>query len=163
MNGISVDLQDVAPAARVEFVSRRNCSIGPRAMLTVFASLVTLSFGFGVAFASQGPWLILPFAGLEMAAVGAAFVLCGRRVGAAERIRFDDDGLTIEQIEAGQRSVQRFNPPWARLVIVRGAHSIRVLLSQSGRELELGAHLGFERRAAFARSFETAFRAAARA
>ena len=155
-------MQSLAPVARVEFVCRRNCSIGPRAMLAVFASLVALSFGFGVAFATQGPWLVLPFAGLEMAAVGAAFVLCGRRVGATERIRFDDDGLTVERVEAGRCQVQRFNPRWARLYIVRGAQSVRVLLSQSGRELELGTHLGFERRVAFARSFETVYRAAAR-
>ena len=57
----------------------RNCSISPAAFAGALAALavVTLSIGFG--FAMMGAWLILPFAGLETLALGAAFLCYARR------------------------------------------------------------------------------------
>ena len=40
-------------------------------------AVVTLSIGIG--FAAMGAWLILPFAGLEVLALGAAFLAYARR------------------------------------------------------------------------------------
>ncbi len=147
----------------VEFLSRRNCSIGPRGLIAVFASLVALSFGFGVAFASYGPWLILPFAGLEMLVVGYAFFACGRRAGEFERISVGPRMVTIEHGNGSTRSVQEFNPRWARLSVLRQPAGVKVLLSQSGKQVELGRHLGFERRLAFANEFGAALRGASNA
>ena len=141
----------------VEFVCRRNCSIGPRAMMLVFASLAALSFGVGAVFAALGPWMILPFAGIEMAALAVAFVLCGRRTGDLERIRLLPHLLTVEHVHGSRRVVHEFNPQWTKLEIVHGALSIRVLLAQAGRKLELGGHLGFRQRSAFATAFKAAF------
>jgi len=145
----------------VEFLSRRNCSIGPVGLIAVFASLVALSFGFGAAFASYGPWLILPFAGLEMLVVGCAFFACGRRVGEFERISVRSDVVTVEQVSGKRRTVQQFHPRWARLSVLQKPADVRVLLSQSGRQVELGRHLGVERRLAFANDFGAALRGAA--
>jgi len=147
----------------VEFLLRRNCSIGPVGLIGVFASLVALSFGFGVAFASFGPWLILPFAGLEMLVVGAAFFACGRRVGDFERILVGAQSVTVEHVDGRRRTVQAFNPRWARLSVLHEPAGVKVLLSQSGRQVELGRHLGFERRLAFAKEFGAALRGAANA
>jgi uncharacterized membrane protein len=149
--------------AGVEFVSRRNCSIGPRPLIAVFASLVALSIGFGIAFAVAGPWLVLPFAGLEMLVVGLAFVACGRHAGDFERIRVDPLAVTVEQVAGQCRTVHEFNPRWARLTVAHRATGVRLMLSQSGNHVELGGHLGFERRQAFAAEFGAALREAARA
>ena len=145
-----------------EFVCRRNCSIGPRAMMLVFASLAALSFGVGGVFAALGPWMILPFAGIEMAALALALVLCGRRAGDLERIRLLSHLLTVEHVHGSRRVVHEFNPQWARLEIVHGALSIRVMLSQAGRKLELGGHLGLQQRGAFARALKAALGKVAR-
>ena len=151
------------PTPAVEFICRRNCSIGPGAMMLVFASLAALSFSIGAVFAALGPWLILPFAGIEMLALGVAFVLCGRRAGDLERICLLPHVVTVEHVHGGQRVVHEFNPQWAKLEIVREALSIRVWLSQAGRELELGRHLGYQQRSAFASAFKVAYSGAARA
>ena len=132
-------------------------------MMAVFASLAALAFGFGAAFAAFGPWLILPFAGIEIAALGTAFVLCGRGVGNFERVRVAPRAVTVEIVERASHRVYEFNPRWARLRVERGPQWVRVLLSQSGRELELGRHLGFERRSAFAQEIHAAFASAAHA
>ena len=131
--------------------------------MAVFASLAALSFGFGAAFAALGPWMILPFAGIEMAALALAFIVCGRAVGSYERVRVSANAVSVEIVEREAKHHHEFNPRWARLRVLRGPQSVRVLLSQSGRETELGRHLGFEQRAAFAGQFEAAFRVAARA
>jgi len=147
----------------VEFICRRNCSVGPRTMMLVFASLVAVSFGIGAIFAALGPWLILPFAGIEMVALAVAFMLCGRRAGDFERIRLLPHMLTVEHVQGRRQVVHKFNPQWARLEIVRESLSIRVLLTQAGRVLELGQHLGFQQRCAFATAFKAAYTKVGRA
>ena len=155
-------LEPCAPPV-VEFICRRNCSIGPRAMIFVFASLAAVSFGIGATFAALGPWLVLPFAGLEMVALGLAFMLCARGAGDFERIRILPHLLTVEHVRSGRQVVHQFNPHWAKLEIARGSLSIRVLLSQAGRTLELGQYLGFQQRSAFATAFKAAYGKAGRA
>lgn len=98
-----------------------------------------------------------------MLALGVAFVLCGRGAGDLERICLLPHVVTVEHVRGGQRVVHEFNPQWAKLEIVREALSIRVWLSQAGRELELGRHLGYQQRSAFASAFKVAYSGAARA
>ena len=56
--------------------------MSPAGLLGVFASLAAVTLGIGIGFALSGAWLVLPFAGLEVAALGAAFVLHAREIGA---------------------------------------------------------------------------------
>ena len=51
----------------------------------MFAVLATVVLAIGVSFAIAGAWLILPFAGLEVLMLGAAFVVHARHAGAYER------------------------------------------------------------------------------
>jgi uncharacterized membrane protein len=67
-------------------VPKRNCSISPVALLTVFVLLAAVSVGIGIGFAMVGAWLVLPFAGIEAIALGAAFVATARRMADYERI-----------------------------------------------------------------------------
>jgi len=60
---------------------KRNCSASPRQLALVFGSLVAVSFAFGAGFAAQGLWMVLPFVGLELVAVAAAFICYGRSAG----------------------------------------------------------------------------------
>jgi uncharacterized membrane protein len=62
-------------------VTRRNCSISPAALLGAFAALAVVTLAIGTGFALMGAWPILPFAGLEVAALAVAFVVHVRRVG----------------------------------------------------------------------------------
>jgi uncharacterized membrane protein len=45
----------------------------------VLALLAVVTLSIGVGFAMMGAWLILPFAGLEVLALGAAFLCYARR------------------------------------------------------------------------------------
>ena len=54
-------------ADRLRVQVKRHCSISPLGLALVFAALGALSLGIATVFAALGAWLILPFAGLEVA------------------------------------------------------------------------------------------------
>lgn len=56
------------------------CSISPAGLLGVFLGLACVTLGIGAGFAALGAWPVLPFAGLEVLVLGAAFVLHARHV-----------------------------------------------------------------------------------
>jgi uncharacterized membrane protein len=129
---------------------KRNCSISPRGFLLVLALLAALVLAIGAAFAALGAWLILPFAGLEVALLGAAFWLTARHANDHERIERARDRLTVD-VSEGER-VRRYE------MGVRGMRvhleAGRVLLDGARGQLEVGRHLEEAARAGFAAELE---------
>ncbi len=68
-------------------VSKPHCSISPAGFACVFASLACLTLAVGVGFAMTGAWLVLPFSGLEVLLLGAAFVMHARDIACAVETR----------------------------------------------------------------------------
>jgi uncharacterized membrane protein len=98
--------------------------------------------------------LILPFAGLEVLLLGAAFVLQARHATDYERIELDRGRLSVEVAEA--QSIARYELDARRARIeMQGPH---VVLRGPGEELELGRHLGDEARVAFAAELKNRLR-----
>ena len=138
---------------------KRNCSASPRQLALVFASIVAVSFAFGAAFAAHGLWLVLPFVGLEVLAVAAAFFVYARHAADYERIELRDGVVTVRRVEATRAIVWRARSAWTRVE----AEATRVHLTAHGTRIEVGRHLAHERRAALARELEQALRTAAAA
>ena len=130
---------------------KRNCSISPAGLLGVFAALSVASAAIGIGFAIAGAWPVLPFVGLEIAALGVAFVLYARRAGDYERIELAQGRLTIEVAEAERLEQYRLDPRCARVVLERNeGYGARVLLRGPGQEVEIGRHLDALARIEFA-------------
>lgn len=130
---------------------KRNCSISPAGLLAVFAALAALSAAIGTGFAIAGAWPILPFVGLEVVALGVAFVMYGRRAADYERIELTQGRLTVEVAEAERLVQYRLDPRRARVVLERsGGCGARVLLREPGKEVEIGRHLDTPSRVGFA-------------
>jgi len=152
-----------------EFVLRRNCSLSPRALLAVFGSMVGLAFGFGIGFAALGAWLILPFAGLELLALAAAFLVYAAHAADCERVRVEGELLTVEVVEGGAGSRHEFALCQVRLVredvMPEGGRPMRerLFLVCRGRRLEVGRHLDAHGCAGFERNLRAALASAARA
>jgi uncharacterized membrane protein len=127
-------------------VVKRNCSIAPAALWRVFGLIALVSISIGTGFAMAGAWLILPFAGLEIAALGLAFLLVGRHAGDYERIELDSGSLTVEIADADRTERYRMNPREARVGV---GSDTRVVLGDLERTLEIGRHLDAEARAGF--------------
>jgi uncharacterized membrane protein len=125
---------------------KRNCSIAPGALACVFAGLAVAVLGIGVGFAMAGAWLILPFAGLEVIALGAAFVLQARHATDYERIELAGGRLRVEVSDAERVARSELDPRGAR-VEMQGPH---VVLRGAGDAVRIGRHLDDEARARFA-------------
>jgi len=144
-------LQHPGPHAALRLTIRRNCSISPRALWLLLAATAAVSFGIGIGFAVFGAWVILPFAGLEMAALGAAFYCVSRHAGDYEKFVEEQGALKVEIRDAGTTSAYEFNPHWARLVVHARGREPRLALRSHGRELEIGRHLDAAERLDLAR------------
>jgi len=108
--------------------------------------------GIAAAFAYQGFWMILPFAGIEL----AALAYCSLRVIKASRrcqlITFTQDEVIVEK---GQRRCgtgggpeSRFAIPrcWARIELEKriGWYPLAVNITASGKRVEVGEFLAEE-------------------
>ncbi|MGA7985125.1 MAG: DUF2244 domain-containing protein [Burkholderiales bacterium] len=130
---------------------KRNCSISPGSMLRVFGLLALASLGIALGFAFAGAWLILPFAGLEVLALGAAFVVHARHATDFERIEVSTGRLTVEIVEADRVARYVLDPRVAKLRLEKDeGFGARVLLRAPGRDVEIGRHLDAEARVVFA-------------
>ena len=79
-----------------EWLLKRNCSLSPAQLATWFGLLASLSLLIALAFAMMGAWLVVPFAVLEISALGLAFFMFGRHAADYERIVAQPGKLTIE-------------------------------------------------------------------
>lgn len=141
------ETQFAATRAGFRVVLKRNCSISPRGLLLAFALLAALALGIAAAFAALGAWLILPFAGLELLLLGAAFWLTARHAADYERLERARDRLTVDVSEGERLRSYEFD---ARRLRVRLGESGRVLLDAPQARLEIGRHLDAASRAGFA-------------
>lgn len=141
------ETQFAATRAGFRVVLKRNCSISPRGLLLAFALLAALALGIAAAFAALGAWLILPFAGLELLLLGAAFWITARHAADYERIERARDRLTVDVSEGERLRRYEFD---ARRLRVRLGESGQVLLDAPQARLEIGRHLDAASRAGFA-------------
>ena len=146
-------------SSQSRFVIRPNSSLSWRGNLLFFVIMVIISFGIAGVFAAMGYWVVFPFAGLEMAALGVALMLCSWRANQCEVVSISDD--TVEVI-AGRHKPERrytFNRHWARVVlappVIKG-YPNRLVLRSHGRELEVGACLNNEERQQLAQAIQKA-------
>jgi uncharacterized membrane protein len=146
-----------ASESGLDLTLKRNCSISPRNLLYVLASAICVSLGIAIGFALAGAWPVLPFAGIEMLALTAAFYLNGRHAADFERIALAGGMLVVEAGDAGRVRRQEFSLPRLRLDERRCGADLHLLLCAGSRELEIGRHLDTERRAALAARLRRGF------
>ena len=123
--------------------------MSPAGLAKVFAALSVLVLAIGVGFAVAGAWLVLPFAGLEVLLLGAAFLLYARHAADYERIELESGRITVEVADG--RRIARYEMQGARVFMEDG----RLVLRGAEEELEIGRYLDAEARAELAAELET--------
>jgi len=141
MDDARIDVKTTGARSDFSLTVKRNCSISPQALGGLLAFIAGVSFAIGVAFALYGAWPILPFVGLEVAALAAAFYVNGRHATDYERIAFADGALVVEVRDGDRIEEHSFNPHWVRLVVSGARRDVRLALRSHGRALEIGRHL----------------------
>lgn len=143
---------------RVDWRLARNCSFTPAQLAGMYLSLCTLSLAIAVFFWMRGALLVLPFTGVEIVAVGVAFVVYGRHAADAERISLVGTQLVVERETAGRLERSEFDRQWVRVEPKTGDHSL-ITLSAQGRVVQVGRFVRPELRAALASEIRMALRA----
>lgn len=145
---------------RNAWLIKRNCSASPRQLAMVFASLIAISFAFGISFAAVGLWMVLPFVGAELIAVGAAFFCYGRHAADFERIEIDRREVSVERVEGARRTRWYLDPRVSRVQVDGSGHQwgtrVRIYLLSPEIKLEIGRHLLEARRRQLGRDLDGA-------
>ena len=141
-------LADSEPVLK-DWTMKRNCSISPRQFVCFYVSLALFSLAIAFMLVLVGAWLVLPFTGIELLAVGIAFAIYARHAVDYERVRLFQNRLVIEQVSAERLTQFEFNPRWVR--IEPGATPRdQIKLVSRGQTIMIGQHLAQYRRAQFA-------------
>lgn len=107
----------------------------------------------------MGAKLVMPFAWLELVAVGAAFLVYVRHATDGERISLQGAQLVVELENAGHLERAEFNRQWVRIEPTIGDTSL-IEVSGQGRSVQVGRYVRPELRGALARELRMALRAA---
>ncbi len=143
----------------IQWALKRNCSVSPAQLGWFYASLCALSLGISFIFWLQGATLILPLAWLELAAVGAAFLVYARHATDGERISLQGPCLVVELEHAGRLERAEFHRDWVRVEPRMDRRSL-IEVSGRGRSVQVGRFVRPELRPALAQEIRRALREA---
>ena len=120
-----------------------NASLTPRQACWFMASVSAVALTIAGAFAVQGFWPILPFAGLELGALGAALWVSLRRNRYREVLDFDGARVRIGFGWMDRGAVAEIDWPraWTRMELVAGGHRNdpnQLRLRHAGQVVRLG-------------------------
>jgi uncharacterized membrane protein len=153
-------MQDGSAADHPVFslIAKRNCSLQDAERWRAFWLFAGTSALVALGFASIGAWPVLPFAGLEVAALYIAFRRFSRDANDYESVTIEGDHLVVESHTRGR--VRRFesNRHWTQVVVRRDVWSCQIALRSHGREIEFGTLLSEGGRLAAARQLQDLLR-----
>jgi uncharacterized membrane protein len=123
-----------------------NRSLGPSARRWVLAWIAATTLGIAAGAWAFGAWLVMPFAGLEVALLAFAFHVVTNHDADFERLEIGEHEVRVEARDA--RRVTRFvaHRPWARVVFRERGARCTLGLAYAGRTVPLGRLLSDEGR-----------------
>ena len=140
-----------------EFVIRPNATFNTRSWPWMFGLLALICLSIAIRFAILGYWLILPFALLDIVAVGLILYLLMRRHAYVEKIRFDNDDLVVRHVQKNHRCSWRFPLHWVRVNLQSPEHRwypYRLLIGSKGQWVEVGQCLTDSEKKSLAKALE---------
>lgn len=145
----SITETDRQCAAARTWVLRPNRSLSWREAKLFYGGILAVSLGIALSFAVLGFWPVLPFAGLELLALGAAFYWCQWQGERVEVISVRGDRVAVEK---GHRRVEArwdFERAWVQVQVLRprfAGYPSQLVLRSHGREVAIGDFLVEEER-----------------
>jgi uncharacterized membrane protein len=131
--------------------------VTPAQLGWLYGSLCLVTIGIGTFFWFQGAVLVLPFAWLELAAVGVAFMVYARHAADREHILLTERRLVVELENAGRLERAEFNREFVRVEPALDDRSL-IEVSGQGRRVSVGRYVRPELRPALARELRLALR-----
>ena len=135
----------MATPSNTRLVLGPNASLSVRQAWLVMGVMSAVGFGIAGLWTLLGFWPVLPFAGLELAALGAALWVTQRRNRYREVLDFDGEALRIEfgLVGRGAQAKVELRRAWTRVALEpgQGNEPSRLVLSCSGQGVEIGGCL----------------------
>lgn len=150
---------DGSGAWHIEWRLKRNCSLAPRQLLGFYLGLCALSLGIASLFWWHGARMVMPFAWLELAAVGGCMLAYARHAGDHETILLWPGQLTVAHASGTRLTQVDFQPEWVK-VEPQSADSSLIELSGQGRRISIGRFVRPELRGQLAGELRRALRLA---
>jgi uncharacterized membrane protein len=141
----------------VVWLLKRNCSMSPRQLLGFYGVLSLLSLGIAGGFWVHGATLVMPFAWIEVLAVGLALWMYARHAADVERINLRGGQLTVELAFGSRTDRVDFKPEWVRVEPEHGDGSL-IELSGQGKRVVIGRFVRPEMRRQLAEELRWALR-----
>jgi uncharacterized membrane protein len=132
-----------------------NCSLTQSGKVKVVLLLTIIPCCIAIGFSLLGAWLVLPFVGLEIFALGYAFYHVSSHESDYESISIDGDNLLVERCTGQAVSRYQLNPYWASVVrheLPNG--DLRLGLLSHGKEIEVGRYLTRKQRESLAEQLQ---------
>jgi len=139
---------------------KRNCSLSPHQALVVYALLCAATLGIALVFTLRGAWMVLAFALIEAAAVGAALLHYSRHAIDQEHIRLQHGCLLIERLDGQRRHALRLDAAHARVSLADAGMRTLVRIEARGVCVEIGRYLTPAARLELVRALRQALRGA---
>jgi len=125
--------------ANFELVTKPNSSLTPECKVLAVVAIGLISLVIALFFALMGAWFVLPFAGLEVVAVGYAFYYVHCHSCDYERIVIVDDQVSIETKSYRTYRQTCFNRYWVSVFLKATPSGDQLLFFRShGKEVMFG-------------------------
>jgi uncharacterized membrane protein len=114
-----------------------------------FGGVSFLTMVIAMLFAMKGAWMILPFAGLEIIALGICLYLCACRNSECEVVLIDKNNIRIERGRYQPKQTYEFARAWAKVRLEqpgRRWYPSKLMIRAHGSEVEVGACLNEKER-----------------
>lgn len=142
------------------FTVYQNRSLSCRGNQLFFFTLLCVSFTIALTFAWQGFWLIIPFTGLEMVALGFALYLCVNRLSRTETVTVSRNEVVVNVKQKNKMPLSYSFPKiraWASVFSPTSrVQKNRLWLSASETKIEIGAFLNDDEKYRLARAINRA-------
>ena len=126
-------------AADFEMVARPNSSLTAKGRVYAVVIIAAISLAVALGFSLIGAWLVLPFAGIELLAIGYAFYYIHCHSQDYESIVIEGDQISVEKKSYKAVSKMVFNRYWVKVLLRLTPNGDQMLsLRSHGKEIDFG-------------------------
>jgi len=120
-------------------VARPNSSLTAKGRVYAVVIIAAISFAVAIGFSLIGAWLVLPFAGIELLAIGYAFYYIHCHSQDYESIVIEGDQISVEKKSYKAVSKMVFNRYWVKVLLRLTPNGDQMLsLRSHGKEIDFG-------------------------